>query len=88
MRLERDLAVYQDTMNGYQIVIITDRFDMLRQLGNIFIVRPEIIKSYMSESHLARVDGALLRPFLMQRSDYQQYSRKVRATLLLLLADN
>lgn len=64
-------------MNGYGIAVITDRFDMLRQLGNIFIVRPEIIKSYMSESHLARIEGRLLRPFLMQRSDYQQYNRKV-----------
>jgi hypothetical protein len=48
---------------------------MLRSLANIFIVRPETIKSYLSESYLARIDPKLLKTFLMQRSDYSDLSR-------------
>lgn len=72
----RDLAVYQDAFTGYNVPAISDRFEMLRQLGNLFIVQPDILKTYMSESHLASVDSRLLRPYLMQRTDYGEYSRK------------
>lgn len=49
---------------------------MLRQLGNVFIVQPEILKSYLTESYLARIENRLLRPFVMMRTDYSDYSRK------------
>jgi hypothetical protein len=54
---------------------VSERFAMLRSLANIFIVRPETIKSYLSESYLARIDPKLLKTFLMQRSDYSDLSR-------------
>jgi hypothetical protein len=50
---------------------------MLRQLGNLFIVQPDVLKSYMTESHLGRLDARLLRPFLAQRSDYNTFSRSL-----------
>jgi hypothetical protein len=70
------LAVYQDTFASFGIPAINDRFDMLRQLGNLFIVQPEILKSYMSESYLARIDPQFLRPYLVQRADYSDYPRR------------
>jgi hypothetical protein len=48
---------------------------MLRQLGNSFIVQPNVLKSYMTESHLGRIDTRLLRPYLAQRSDWSTFSR-------------
>lgn len=57
--------------------MINDRFDMLRQLGNIFIVQPEVLRSYMTESHLGRIDSRLLKPYLQQRSDWSQISRSL-----------
>lgn len=50
---------------------------MLRQLGNLFIVQPDVLKSYMTESHLGRLDSRLLRPFLAQRSDYSSFSKSL-----------
>jgi hypothetical protein len=50
---------------------------MLRQLGNSFIVQPDVLKTYMTESHLGRIDPVLLRPYLAQRSDYAQFSRSL-----------
>lgn len=65
-------------MASYGISAINDRFDMLRQLGNSFIVQPNVLKSYLTESHLGHIDARLLRPYLAQRSDYSQFSRSLQ----------
>lgn len=75
--LTKDLASYQETMSKYGVPAVNERFDMLRQLGNSFIVQPNVLKSYMTESHLGRIDPRLLRPYLAQRSDYSQFSRSL-----------
>jgi hypothetical protein len=49
---------------------------MLRQLGNSFIVQPDVLKSYLAESYLGRIDMRLLRPYLMQRSDWPSFARQ------------
>lgn len=49
---------------------------MLRQLGNSFIVQPDVLRSYLTEAHLGKVDARLLRPYLAQRSDYASFSRR------------
>ena len=38
----------------------------------MFLVRPEILKSYITEGYLGRIDSSLLRPYLAQRSDWGQ----------------
>lgn len=63
-------------MSAYGIPVLAERFDMLRQLGNLFVVGADSIKSYLSESALVKIDARLLRPFLMQRVDYSEYPRK------------
>ncbi|KIR57631.1 exocyst complex component protein [Cryptococcus bacillisporus CA1873] len=78
LMLTKDLASYQDVMASYGVPAINDRFDMLRQLGNSFIVQPNVLKSYLTESHLGRIDARLLRPYLAQRSDYSQFSRSLQ----------
>lgn len=72
----RDLALYQDTVATFSLTAISDRFEMLRQLGNVFIVQPDILRSYLNEGYLARIENRLLRPFVMCRSDYGDYPRK------------
>lgn len=49
---------------------------MLRQLGNLFVVQPEVLRSFMREGHLGRVDPALLRPYLMMRGDWSVFGRR------------
>ncbi|WFD30188.1 Exocyst complex component 5 [Malassezia sp. CBS 17886] len=75
LMLTKDLAMYQDVCCRFGIPIVADRFEMLRQLGNLFIVQPSVLKSYMREGHLAKIDEALLRPYLLRRQDY---SRDIR----------
>lgn len=75
--------MYQDTIATFSLTPLNDRFEMLRQLGNVFIVQPEILKSYLTESYLARIENRYLRPFVMQRTDYSDFSRRFWDDILL-----
>ncbi|BEI80543.1 hypothetical protein CcaverHIS002_0110720 [Cutaneotrichosporon cavernicola] len=77
LMLTKDLASYQEAIAAYNIPALNDRFDMLRQLGNSFIVQPDVLRSYMTESHLGRIDARLLRPYLQQRSDWSSFSARL-----------
>ena len=74
--VDRDLAMYQDTISLFNLPVLRDRYEMLRQLGNVFIVQPEILKTYLNESYLGRIENRLLRPFVMMRTDYSDFSRR------------
>ncbi|KAK4049397.1 Exocyst complex component 5 [Microbotryomycetes sp. JL201] len=76
LMLTKDLALYQDTISTFSLASLDSRFEMLRQLGNVFIVQPKILKSYLTEQYLGRIENRLLRPFIMMRTDYGDYGRK------------
>ncbi|TIA77982.1 hypothetical protein E3P92_03717 [Wallemia ichthyophaga] len=71
LMLTKDIALYQETITNFNQAILKPRYEMLRQLGNLFIVRPEVLRAYMRDDvHLSKLDPAMLRPYLSQRSDY------------------
>ncbi|KAI0787030.1 exocyst complex component Sec10 [Irpex lacteus] len=72
LMLAKDLKSYQDTIGTFSIPSLHERFEFLRQLGNVFLVRPDILKSYITEGYLGRIDSSLLKPYLAQRSDWGQ----------------
>lgn len=61
-------------MNKFSIPAIDERFDFVRLLGNLFLLPPDAIKAYIEDNALARVDLPLLRPYLMQRSDWGTFT--------------
>ena len=66
---------YQDTISSFGIPSLHERFEFIRQLGNVFLVRPEILSSYITENYLGRIDSTLLKPYLAQRSDWGQFEK-------------
>lgn len=80
LMLTKDLATYQECIAAFNSPALNDRFEMLRQLGNSFIVQPDVLRTYMTESHLGRIDSRLLRPYLQQRSDWSQFARQFSDT--------
>ena len=70
--LAKDLKSYQDVIDTFSIPSLHERFEFIRQLGNVFLVKPDILKSYITEGYLGRIDANLLRPYLAQRSDWGQ----------------
>ncbi|KAI9310283.1 exocyst complex component Sec10-like protein [Dichotomocladium elegans] len=67
----KDIAKYEEVIQMFKIPSLNDMFDMLRQLGNIFVVKPEILRSILSEGYLARLDPNLLYPYLEKRVDFK-----------------
>jgi hypothetical protein len=63
-------------MASYTIPVVTERFEMLRQLGKLFEVQVDVLKSFLEAEHLARIDRRLLRPYIQLRSDYDRYPKK------------
>ncbi|KAG6812997.1 hypothetical protein H0H92_014928 [Tricholoma furcatifolium] len=75
LMLAKDIKSYQDIIGTFGIPALQERFEFIRQLGNVFLVRPEILKSYMTENYLGRIDATLLKPYLMLRSDWNQFGK-------------
>ncbi|KAI8089981.1 exocyst complex component Sec10-like protein [Halteromyces radiatus] len=67
----KDIAKYQEVIMMFKIPTLNDRFEMLRQLGNIFVVKPEILRSILSEGYLARLEPNVLYPYLEKRADFK-----------------
>ncbi|KAJ8658818.1 hypothetical protein O0I10_005545 [Lichtheimia ornata] len=67
----KDIAKYEEVIQMFKIPVLNDMFDMLRQLGNIFLVKPEILRSILSEGYLARLDPSMLYPYLEKRVDFK-----------------
>jgi hypothetical protein len=60
----------------FGIPSLSERFEFIRQLGNVFLIQPEILKSYITEGYLGRIDASLLRPYLSQRTDWAHFGNK------------
>jgi len=75
LMLAKDIKSYQDTIATFGIPALFERFEFIRQLGNIFLVRPEILKTYITENYLGRVDVNLLKPYVALRSDWGQFEK-------------
>lgn len=75
LMITKDLAMYQDAISTFEIPALNDRFEMLRSLGNLFIVQPSVLKGYMREGQLGKIDERLLHAFLLRRSDYAKEVR-------------
>ncbi|KAF9348696.1 Exocyst complex component 5 [Mortierella sp. AD094] len=69
--LTKDIAKYQESVKAWNIPSLNERFEMLRQLGNVFLVKPEILPSVLSEGYLAKVDFKSLYPYLQMRVDFK-----------------
>jgi len=74
--LAKDLKSYQDTVASFNVPSLLERYEFIRQLGNVFLVRPEILRSYITENYLGRIDSSLLIPYLAQRSDWVQFENR------------
>jgi len=63
--IDRDIAAYRRLIEDWDIVQLAERYDMLVQLGNLFVIEPENIDSLITEGYLAKIEPCLLRPYLI-----------------------
>ncbi len=55
---------------GEERAHLCERFEMLLELGNVFVVRPANLPLLMREGHLAKLDAHLIYPYVGQRGDF------------------
>jgi len=80
LMLAKDLKSYQDVIATFNCPALPERFEFIRQLGNVFLVRPEILATYITDNYLGRIDSELLQPYLAQRSDRGLFEKTADGT--------
>ncbi|KAI8919589.1 exocyst complex component Sec10-domain-containing protein [Entophlyctis helioformis] len=73
--LTKDLSRYHEVIMTFKIDLLQERFDMLKELGNLFIVKPENLKSVINEGYLGRIEANLLHPYLSLRADWSKLAK-------------
>ena len=70
----KDIISYQTSIEEWKIPELTTKFQLLREIANLFTVQPELLNSLTKEGQLATVKPYVIRQFIMKRSDYSSNS--------------
>ncbi|KAI9357359.1 exocyst complex component Sec10-like protein [Zopfochytrium polystomum] len=73
--LEVDLNAYSEATRAWKIPTLTERFEILRDIGRVFTVPPEELPFLLNDGPLGRIEYALLQPFLVNRSDWSKVQK-------------
>ncbi|EMR11691.1 hypothetical protein PNEG_00127 [Pneumocystis murina B123] len=68
--LTKDLTEYEKCIGAWGIPKLNEKFKLLHELGNIFIVRSDILGSLLNQGILGRVNLKYLIPYISKRTDY------------------
>ncbi|TEB30100.1 exocyst complex protein [Coprinellus micaceus] len=75
MLAKYDIKSYQDAITTFGIPALQERFEFIRQLGQIFLIQPEVLKSFITSNYLGRIEPSLLKPYIALRSDWGQFEK-------------
>ena len=68
----RDFGKYLELARSFSVYKkCGDLFEMLRELGNVYLVKPENLRSVMDQGQLGRYSFKSLYPYLMMRTDFK-----------------
>lgn len=70
----KDIISYQTSIEQWKLPELTTKFQLLREIANLFTVQPELLNSLTKEGQLATVKPYVIRQFIMKRSDYSSNS--------------
>ncbi|KAJ3348216.1 Exocyst complex component 5 [Entophlyctis luteolus] len=73
--LSRDLSKYYELIQNFRVQRLDEKFEMIREVGNLFIVKPENLAQVINGSYLSQIDFALLTRFLMCRADWTRVQK-------------
>ncbi|QSL64679.1 hypothetical protein MERGE_001981 [Pneumocystis wakefieldiae] len=68
--LTKDLTEYEKCIGAWGIPKLNEKFKLLHELGNIFIVRTDILGSLLHQGILGRITLKYLIPYISKRTDY------------------
>ncbi|GEQ70090.1 hypothetical protein JCM33374_g3766 [Metschnikowia sp. JCM 33374] len=68
--LTQDVIRYQSVIESWGIAELSERFQILREISNLFTVQPNLINSLITEGHLASLKISTVRQFISKRTDF------------------
>lgn len=68
--LTQDVIRYQSVIEAWGIPELSERFQILREISNLFTVQPNLINSLITEGHLASLKISTVRQYISKRTDF------------------
>lgn len=68
--LTRDVIRYQTTIDGWEIPELSENFQIIREISNLFTVHPNLINSLVAEGQLANLKPFTIRQYISKRTDF------------------
>ena len=68
--LTKDISSLQQVVESWNIQSLSQRYQLLHEIGNIFIVKPDVLRGLVTEGELAGISPRLLLPYFQCREDY------------------
>ena len=65
----RDLSRYYLLSKKFESALIVDKFDLLRDIGSLFVVRIENVEAFIRESKLIKLERSELNALITVRED-------------------
>lgn len=68
--LTQDVIRYQSVIDSWNQPELSESFQILREIANLFTVSPNLINSLVSEGHLANLKVYTVRQYVLKRADF------------------
>lgn len=68
--LTQDIIQYQSVIDSWEIPELSEKFQLLREISNLFTVQPNLINSLIVEGHLAGLKISTVRQYISKRTDF------------------
>lgn len=68
--LTRDVIRYQSVIDNWEIPELSENFQILKEIGNLFTVHPNLINSLVAEGQLANLKPFTIRQYISKRTDF------------------
>jgi hypothetical protein len=69
--LMRDLSEYQKCMRRFEVQLVDDLFDGLREMSNVFLVAPQNLENVLSQLDQKKMSKEDIRGFIKMRADFK-----------------
>ena len=68
--LTKDVIRFQSVIDEWQISELSEHFLLLKEIGNLFTVHPNLINSLVTEGQLANLKPYAIRQYISKRTDF------------------
>lgn len=68
--LTKDVIRYQSIIDQWKISDLLEQFQLLKEIGNLFTVHPDLINSLVGEGQLANMKPYAIRQYVSKRVDF------------------